>query len=106
MIAPFLGIEDTLRVIDLAATNVKAQDVSVLILDLCEIAIDRAFGQVAMARCEDAAARCGLELLLTGVTAPSEAILAEDAHCPQIFSNIKYAVAAALQIARSQQELL
>jgi len=106
MIVPYLGIETTLQAIDLVGTNTDARDVSVIVLDLCGIWIDSAFGQMAIARFEEASTSSGLELLLTGVSEPSMATLSASGSCLQIFPDVHHAIAAAVQIARIQQELL
>jgi len=106
MIVPYLGIETTLQAIDLAGTNSDARNVSVIVLDLCGIWIDSAFGQMAIARFEEASARSGLELLLTGVSDPSRVTLSDSGACHQIFPDVHQAIAAAVQIARIQQQLL
>jgi len=106
MIVPYLGIETTLQAIDLVGTNTEARDVSVIVLDLCGIWIDSAFGQMAIARFEEASARSGLELLLTGVSEPSMATLSGGGSSHQIFPDVHHAIAAAVQIARIQQQLL
>ncbi len=106
MIVPYGGPDETLRAISLLGQDPAVSEVSVIILDLCSAIIDEAFGAVALECILDAAAQWSVEVVLTGVSALSEATLLDLDDRPLIYKDLDTAIGAALQIATLQRQML
>lgn len=104
MVIPFSGVDEALRGLDLIGRDPAARAVSVVILDLTGAALDTASGAAALELVVSAVEGWGAEPLLAGIGPLSEYAAADlDARGVASHKDLPTAIAAAFQIARSQE---
>lgn len=107
MVMPFLGIDPALQTIDLLGRDPSMREVRVVVLDLRGELIDDGFGAAGIERIIGEVQAWGAELILTGVSALCEEVIAElqETHLIER-KDLPEAIAYAFQIADVQRHLL
>jgi len=107
MVVPYAGPDEALAAIELVGRDPGAREVSVIVLDLSGAVLDEGFAAAALERIVETVEARGSELLVAGVSALAESVLAGlDRRPISTHKDLDHAVAAAFQIAEAQRRLL
>jgi anti-anti-sigma regulatory factor len=107
MVVPYAGPDEALAAIELVGRDPGAREVSAIVLDLAGAPLDEAFAAAALERMLETIEARGAELLLAGVSALAESVIADLERRPiGIYKDLDHAVAAAFQIADAQRRAL
>lgn len=102
MVVPFSGPDESLEAIDLIRR--EAPQIRAVVLDLGGIAIDEAFGALAVERVVAAAQEAGAEVILCGVSPLADRAIASLESGPALVEkDLPQAVAAAFRLADAQR---
>ena len=107
MVMPFAGPEAAMQTVELLGLDEATHSVRVVVVDLDGQLIDPGFGAAALERIAEEIQRWGAEVVLTGISADSEEVIAElQASLMLARKDLAEAIAYAFQVADAQRHLI